>query len=68
MTPLNQASTEKLYKWSGRLVAILDVAIKAHDAPAQDDTQAELAELIDQPFLNDVYDLFKQLANRRSEA
>ncbi len=70
--PLNEASTEKLYKHADKLVAIFDLMIEARDMP--DDVDAgedltcvanKLGELADRPFVNDLYDLFKQLGNRR---
>ena len=70
--PLNEASTEKLYRWAPRMITIMDLMIKARevkDDPKRGDIALavitnELAELADQAFLNDIYDLFKQLANR----
>jgi hypothetical protein len=71
--PLNEASTEKLYNWAPRMITIMDLMIKARevkDDPKRGDIALavithELAELADQAFFNDMYDLFKQLANRR---
>jgi hypothetical protein len=72
--PLNEASTEKLYKWSGRMVWIMDHMVEARKAAADDDEAGVtvagdvLGELATQDFLNDIYDLFKQLANRRADS
>lgn len=68
--PLNEASTQKLYRWASRLVAILDLAISARDVGDEVAREIghELGDLADQQFLNEVYDLFKQLANRQSGA
>jgi hypothetical protein len=58
--PLNEASTEKLYRWAPRMLRIMDLMIAA-----QDSGESELfGDLATQDFLNDIYDLFKQLANR----
>ena len=67
--PLNEASTEKLYRWAPRMITIMDLMIKARevkDDPKRGDIALAVItnELTDQTFLNDLYDLFKQLANR----
>jgi hypothetical protein len=72
--PLNEASTETLYKWADRMVQIMDLMVEARQGPDPYDPPAlavideKLGDLADRPFLNDIYDLFKQLANRRSGA
>jgi hypothetical protein len=68
--PLTEGSTQKLYNWAPRIIAILDLAIQARDAGDEwegANAAYELGQLADQPFLNDIYDLFKQLANRGTE-
>jgi hypothetical protein len=69
--PLNEASTRKLYNWAPRMITILDLMIEARDDRSKpyDSEQvayiaAQLGELADQAFLNDIYDIFKHLANR----
>lgn len=74
--PLTEASNAKLYKWAGRMVQIMDLMTEAQglDGPQPYDPEplASIAEqigkLATRDFLNDVYDLFKQLANRQSGA
>lgn len=68
--PLTEGSTEKLYRWSDRMVRIFDLMLDARSACARNDrgelaTIAEqLGLLADAPLVNDIYDLLKQLANR----
>ena len=68
--PLNEASTEKLYNWAPRMIQIMDLMIQARGAKEADNNNDlasigyDLGELADQKFLNELYDLFKQLANR----
>jgi hypothetical protein len=64
--PLNEVSTEKLYRWAPQILQILDLAIEAQKS-GDERVEAighELATVVGQVFLNDIYDLFKQLANR----
>lgn len=68
--PLNEASTKDLYAWAPRMVAIFDLMIQARGAKSTDNNNDlasigyDLGEYADQAFLNDLYDLFKQLSNR----
>ena len=68
--PLNEASTQKLYNWAPRMIQIMDLMIQARGAKDRDNNNDlasigyDLGELADQKFLNELYDLFKQLANR----
>lgn len=70
--PLNEASTAKLYKWAGRMVRIFDLIAEAHNCADREDELGmtmvgmKLSELADRHFMNDLYDLFKNLANRQS--
>lgn len=69
--PLNEASTQKLYRWAGRMVRIMDLMVEARGCTDEPDAAiiaGQLAELATQDFLNDIYDLMKQLANRQSGA
>jgi hypothetical protein len=64
--PLTEASNERLHRWAGRMVVILDAVRKANSGGADEaGYDLMLPDKRDlQPLMNDMYDLFKNLANR----
>jgi hypothetical protein len=68
---LNEASNGRLHRWAGRMVHILDLMIEVR-AIGEDESAMQvgrdLGRLAEPAFVRDVYDLFKQLADRRPGA